>query len=125
MTNQEIIKKASELVSIKKLNGGAVSGEVGSVLVTESGNIYGGVSIDAPCGIGVCGEHTAIGNMLTGGETRIKKIVAVATEGILSPCGRCRELMYQVDKGNAETEVILSENKVMKLKDLLPEYWQK
>lgn len=124
MGNKELIQKARNLINIKNLNGGAISGEVGSVLITEDGNLYEGVSLDAPCGIGVCGEHTAIWNMLTKGEQKIKKIVAVATEGVLAPCGRCRELMYQVAKENAETEVILGENKIMKLKNLLPEYWQ-
>ena len=56
--------------------------------------------------------------------TRIEKIVAVCEEGVVPPCGRCRELMYQVDFANAETDVIVSENKVMRLKDLLPVYWQ-
>ena len=46
--------------------------------------------------------------MITGGESRIESIVAVDWDGsILSPCGRCRELVVQVDDGNAETRVIL------------------
>jgi cytidine deaminase len=124
MDNEEIIKKAKELVNIKKLNGEAIFGEVGSVLITEKGNFYEGISLHASCGIGTCAEHSAILKMLEKGETRIKKIVAVGAEGVYNPCGRCRELMYQVDKNNSETDVMLSNGNIVKLKDLLPNYWQ-
>lgn len=124
MKDGELIKKAKDLVKPKKLSREAVAGEVGSALITDKGNVYTGISLHASCGIGVCGEHTAIGNMLTNGETRIKKIVAVGAEGIYRPCGRCRELMYQVDLKNADTDVIIGENEIVKLKDLLPKYWQ-
>ncbi|MAG12476.1 cytidine deaminase [bacterium] len=124
MNNIDLVEKAKGLVNPKNLSGETVSGEVGSALVIAKGNVYTGVSIHASCGIGFCAEHTAIGSMLTDGETNIKKIVAVGEEGVLPPCGRCRELMYQVDLTNADTDIILGENKVAKLKDLLPEYWQ-
>jgi cytidine deaminase len=75
--------------------------------------------------MGFCAEHNAIGTMVTQGESRIHTIVAVDWDGsILSPCGRCREFIYQIDEGNAETRVILRENSVMTLKELLPEHWQ-
>jgi cytidine deaminase len=62
--------------------------------------------------------------MLTNGESRIEKIVALDGDGvILPPCGRCREIIYQVNNQNKEADIILK-NKVMKLKDLLPEIWQ-
>lgn len=124
MENEDLIQKAKKLVNIKKLNGETIFGEVGSILITEKGNLYEGVSLHASCGIGTCAEHTAILNMLAKGETRIIKIVAVGTEGVYNPCGRCRELMYQVDKNNSETEIILSDGNILKLKDLLLNYWQ-
>ena len=60
--------------------------------------------------------------MITAGESSIAKIVAVWGDGVvLPPCGRCREFMYQIDSSNlTNTEVILGENKVVKLKELLP-----
>ena len=122
MNNSDLIKKAKELVNPKKLSGATVSGEVGSALISAGGNVYTGVSIHASCGIGFCAEYTAIGNMLTNSETSIKTIVAVGASGVLSPCGRCRELMYQVDLTNSNTDVILGEDKILKLKELLPEY---
>jgi cytidine deaminase len=65
--------------------------------------------------------------MITAREYRIKSIVAVWKDEkgevyILAPCGRCREFMYQTNKENLDTDVILDRNKVVKLKDLLPYY---
>ena len=75
--------------------------------------------------MGFCAEHNAIGSMITAGESRIKKIVAVWKDKknkiyILHPCGRCREFMRQTNKQNMETEVILAKNRTVKLKELLP-----
>lgn len=124
MNDKELVAKATALVNPKKLVGETVVGEVGCALVTDKGNFYVGTSLHASCGIGVCGEHSAIFSMLTNGETRIERIVAVGSEGIYRPCGRCRELMYQVDIRNADTDVIIGDGEVVKLKDLLPKYWQ-
>jgi len=41
----------------------------------------------------------------------------------LSPCGRCRELIYQVDPGNAETRVLLPNDRVTTVRALLPDHW--
>ena len=46
-------------------------------------------------------------------------------EFILPPCGRCREFMYQINSDNLEADVIIGENKVIKLKKLLPHTWDK
>ena len=74
--------------------------------------------------IGFCAEHAAIAAMITAGETRIEKIVAVYCEGnrIVAPCGRCREFMYQIDSGNLETQVMLAKG-VVTLRELLPHIW--
>ena len=66
--------------------------------------------------------HKAVTNQ----EYQIKKIVAVTSNGkILPPCGRCRELIYEINEKNIDTDVIISKNKAVKLKELLPHIWQK
>src|SRR3989344_8018772 len=125
MNNDELIQKAKEITKLNKLSDEAVAGEVGSALITDKGNVYTGVSIHAACGIGFCAEHAAIADMLKHGESRISKIVALDGDGvILSPCGRCREIIFQINHKNTETEVIIGENKLVKIKKLLPERWQ-
>jgi cytidine deaminase len=60
--------------------------------------------------------------MITAGETAIARVVAISGNGkVLPPCGRCRELMYEIDPSNlTTTEVILGEDKTVRLNDLLP-----
>jgi cytidine deaminase len=119
--DNELIRRAKEVVIPRWLSDFVEVGVVGSALVTDKGNIYTGISISAACSVGFCAEHNAIGNMVTNGESKITSIVAVDCDGkILAPCGRCREFISQMDKGNGDTRVILS-NKVMTLRDLLPE----
>ncbi len=96
------------------------AGSVGAALLTEDGNIYTGICLDFACGIGFCAEHSAIAEMLKNREKVIKMIVATEKTRILPPCGRCREMMLQVDVKNRETDVIIAVDKIVKLKDLLP-----
>ncbi len=123
LTNKQLIQKAKSVVNPKEISEGISAGDVGCALISKNGNIYLGVSIHACCGIGFCAEHSAIAAMVTRGEYRIKKIVAVSSDGILPPCGRCRELMFQIDKKNLDTEIIVRKNKIVKLRNLLPERW--
>jgi cytidine deaminase len=97
---------------------------VGAALLTTKGNLYTGVNIDVACGIGFCAEHSAIAEMLKNRETQIEMIVAVNEEGILSPCGRCRELMFQINNENIHTKVYLSTEKYVTLDELLPIRWK-
>lgn len=125
MTNEELIEKAQAVINPRKITHGLDVGDVGCALLTNEGNLYLGVSIDAVAGIGFCAEHSAIAAMVTNGEQRISKIVAVLEDGrILPPCGRCREFMHQIDRSNIDcTEVILGNDKVVKLRDILPYTW--
>lgn len=124
MTNKELIEKAASVVNSKKI-GDYTIGDVGCALITDKNHLYLGVCIDVGSGMGFCAEHNAIGTMTTAREYKIKKIVAVWKDDkgetyVLPPCGRCREFMYQMDKGNLETEVVLGKNKTAKLSELLP-----
>jgi cytidine deaminase len=97
---------------------------VGAALLTTKGTLYTGVNIDVACGIGFCAEHSAIAEMLKNRETQIKMIVAVNEEGIIPPCGRCRELMFQINNENIHTKVYLSKEKYVTLDELLPIRWK-
>jgi cytidine deaminase len=123
--HQKLVDKAISVAKKVKLGNGCKSGDVGCALITGKGRIYTGVSIVADCGIGFCAEHGAIAAMITRGESRIISIVATDSTGrLLPPCGRCRELIFQVNNQNLGTEVILAGNKAVKLASLLPKRWQ-
>lgn len=105
-----------------KLKKNGEAGHVASALETINGAIYTGVCIDVPCSIGICAEQAAIAEMLKNGETQIKRIIAVYEDGsVLAPCGRCRELISQLNIKNEDTIVYVDKDKELKLKELLPE----
>jgi cytidine deaminase len=96
---------------------------VGAALETAGGKIYTGINLDLACGIGFCAEHSAVAEMLKARETVVKRIVAVNEERIVAPCGRCREMLVQVDPRNLDCEVLLPEGASASLRDLLPNAW--
>ena len=103
------------------------AGAVCAALLTEKGNIYTGVCIDTACSLGMCAERNAIANMITNGESHIKKIAAVMPDGKAGmPCGACREFMMQLDECAGEIEILCDyETKgTVKLKALLPDWWR-
>ena len=125
MNDGEMVTKAQSLAHTTKLTNDCSSGQVGCVLVTEKGNEFIGVSFYSASGLGTCAEHGAVQNMLAHGENHVKKIVAVRENGnILPPCGKCRELLFQVCRQNLETDVIIGKDKKLKLRELLPNRWQ-
>jgi len=102
------------------------AGSCGAALLAANGQVYTGICLDLACGIGFCAEHAAVAQMLKDRETRIIAVVATGDEGeIVPPCGRCRELMIQIDAANVDTDVILADDRVEKLHTLLPEHWLK
>jgi cytidine deaminase len=120
-SDAELIERARSVIRPRKVQGDFLVGDVGSALLSENGNVYVGVCIDTASGMGFCAEHSAIAAMVTAGELRIQRIVAVLEDGtILPPCGRCREFMLQIHADNIETQVILGKDKTVRLRELLP-----
>jgi cytidine deaminase len=102
--------------------------EVGAALRTRSGKIFTGVNLDAYLGrMAVCAEAVALGRAVVEvGDAGIDTIVAVRhpppgeadqTVAVVSPCGACRELIFDYDpkarvivpNGNAPAATPISE----------------
>lgn len=103
------------------------AGGVGAAILSDSGRIYTGVCVDTCSTLGICAERNAIFNMLTCGEDKIRRVLAVMDNGKTgAPCGACRELMVQLmpDKYR-DIEVMLdyANGRVVKLGELTPEWW--
>jgi cytidine deaminase len=123
-TDRELVDSAKALVGKFPLaEKWLTAGSVAAALRTKSGKVYTGICLDLSCGIGFCAEHAAIAEMLKARETEIVAIVAVNARGVLYPCGRCRELMLQVNATNKRTRVITPGNKTVALTKLLPRHW--
>lgn len=125
MSFEELYQAAKSVLNPRKLSRTAESGGVGAALLSDSGKVYLGVCIDVACSIGFCAEHAAAAAMVTVGENRVLKMVAVGADGeVLPPCGRCRELISQLHDGNMDTEVLVAEGVIVSLRELLPYDWR-
>ena len=124
MDFNDLLKIARATLNPRELSTSSYAGSVAAALLTDKGNIYRGVSIDTPCSMGFCAEHSAIAAMITAGENRIMKLVAVSdAHGIVPPCGRCREFINQIHEENIHCQVMLKD-KVVTINDLLPYSWK-
>jgi cytidine deaminase len=99
------------------------AGSVGAAIRTAGGNVYTGICIDVACGMGFCAEHAAVAEMLKHRESEIVAMVAVSGDAILPPCGRCRELVAQINPANMNCQVVLPGQRIVALRELLPEHW--
>ena len=125
MTFDELLTQARKICGGRQIARNAWVGSVSAALLSDKNNVYTGVCIDVCSGMGFCAEHAAIAAMITAGESRILKIVAVNEDKILSPCGRCREFISQINDNNMGTEVMISPGKIVRLRELLPFNWDK
>ena len=126
MTFDELYKKAYSVLNPRKLSEDAEAGGVGAALLTDNGNVYVGVCIDTACSMGFCAEHAAAAAMVTAGESRVVKMIAVGWDGhIMPPCGRCREFISQLHDENPDAEVMVKKDVVLTLRELLPYDWRR
>jgi len=119
-----LVAKAAALVGEFELTKPSITAAtVGAALETAGGMIYTGINLDLACGIGFCAEHSAVAEMLKTRETVVRRIVAVNAERIVAPCGRCREMLVQVDARNLDCEVLLPDGATATVRELLPSAW--
>ena len=71
--------------------------QVGAALLCEDGTVFTGCNIESasyPCGI--CGERTAASKAISEGHIKFKKIaIAGSSAQICTPCGLCRQFLYE------------------------------
>jgi cytidine deaminase len=96
---------------------------VGAALLTEDDKIFTGCNIESSSySLTICAERTAIFKAISEGERKFKAIaVAGDTEGFISPCGACRQVISDLC-GDIDVVLVNSKNetKVMKTSELLP-----
>lgn len=104
--DRELIAAASEAIRKRYRNDWQ---EVGAALRTRAGHLLTGVNLDAYLGrMAVCAEAVALGKAIADlGDVGIETIVAVRhpkpterdqTITVVSPCGACRELIFDYDR---------------------------
>ena len=107
--------------------------KVGAALLTKNGKIYQGANMECSSyGLAICAERVALVKALYDGEKEFEKIAVVGGHEdeltYTTPCGACRQFL--ADFG-VELEVIMGyeennkiEEKVFKLRELLPESFE-
>jgi cytidine deaminase len=124
MTDDDFIQAATRLAGEFRTSADCVAGGVAAALLTRKGNLYTGICVDTVCSLGSCAEYSAIADMLKARESEIETIVAVYGDAVAPPCGRCRELIRQVNDTNSKTRVIVARGRVAFLSELLPFGWK-
>lgn len=123
----ELYNAAKKVLNPRMVSSIIETGGVSAAIEAETGKIYVGVCVDSACSLGICAERNAIFNMITNGEYKIKKIIAINSEGkVIPPCGACRELMSQLmpsDYKKIEIMLDYEKCKIVTLGDLTPEWW--
>lgn len=98
--------------------------KVGAALISKDGQIFHGCNIEnASYSMTNCAERTALFKAYSDGITEFDTLVVTAdTEGPVSPCGACRQVISELC--DADMEVILTNLKGdvqrITVKDLLP-----
>ena len=121
MNFDDLYKIAKQNAKEIKLTNKSSYGKVAVALLTKNSNLYIGTCFKTTCNVGFCAEESAIAQMLRNNETEIIKLIAVYEDGeIISPCGKCREQMYQLNPQNLKCEILLKD-RITTLKELLPD----
>lgn len=124
---KELYNAAVAVLKPRKNSKRMEAGGVAAAAESGSGKIYTGVCVDGACTLGICAERNAVFNMITNGESVIRRVVAVNWDGkVIPPCGACRELMTQFMPDNYRSIEILIDyetERIVQLGELTPERW--
>lgn len=82
--------------------------QVGAAVLTSNDHVFLGCNVEnASYGLTNCAERTAIFKAVSEGDTEIKAIAVVGdTEGPISPCGACRQVIAEF--ATDETKIYLA-----------------
>ena len=68
---------------------------VGAAVLTEDGNIFVGCNVEnASYGLAICAERNAIASAIAAGKRKFVA-VAIAATPLASPCGACRQFIFE------------------------------
>ena len=132
MRRYKVTERDKKLIEIglrvleENFDDGVYHHTVGCAVLCKNGKVYKGVNCD---GIhGSCAEYVTIGAAISAGEREFDTIVAVhekSLNGVLSPCGNCRQMMVEYCP---DIKVIVNDENgnliKVKARDLLPFAWK-
>ena len=94
MTNKELFLKAKE--AMENAYTPFSHFNVGAALLSEDDEVFTGCNIEnSSLGATICAERTACVKAVSTGTRRFKKIAVVCHDGAVTPCGICRQFLYE------------------------------
>ena len=124
---REMLEAARAVWNGRQVSEYVSCGEVAAAVRSKSGKIYTGICVDTCSTLGICAERNAIFNMITNGEHRISRVLALMSDGrVGAPCGACRELMTQLmpeDYAGIRILTDLETGREVTLGELTPQWW--
>lgn len=121
------MKKEDLIEMAKKARGNALAPysqfRVGAALLTTEGKVFTGCNIESvSSGLSLCAERVALAKAVSEGHQDFKKLVLVAdSQGVCSPCGSCRQALYEFNPAMSILMVNLKgEGKETFIRKLLP-----
>ncbi len=124
---KEMFQAAKAVQNGRQISDYVDAGGVAATILSSSEKIYVGVCVDTCATLGICAERNAIFNMITNGEQKIEKVLAIMPNGKSgAPCGACRELMVQLMPNSyQEIEVLMDfeTEEIVTLGELTPKWW--
>jgi cytidine deaminase len=98
--------------------------QVGAALLAKDGKVFHGCNIEnASYGMTNCAERTALFKAYSEGVTKFDTLVVVAdTDGPVSPCGACRQVISELCEPDMEVILTNLKGDVQRtlVKELLP-----
>ena len=124
---RELYQAAKAVQNPRDISERISAGGVAAAIESAGGKIYTGVCIDTSSSLGICAERNAMFKMITNGENKIRRVLAIMPDGKTgAPCGACREFMAQLMIGKYESVEIMLDyehEKVVTLAELTPDWW--
>jgi len=97
---------------------------VGAAILTQTGKVYSGCNVEnAAYPEGTCAEAGAIAAMVRDGETQIQDIYVIGHgEGLVTPCGGCRQKIREFSSAQTVIHVCGAEGvrQSFTMNELLP-----
>ncbi len=100
---------------------------VGAAVLTKSGKVFVGCNVEnASFGLTICAERAAVCAMVAAGEREIVAVaVATGTDRPTSPCGACRQVLFEFAPRRGSMQVVLAgtrpKARLRSLDELLPD----
>lgn len=134
MNVEELVKSAIDAMKLSKVHFSGTDA-VGAVVLTNRGMIYPGAYIAGRVGyLSRHAEDTAFTNAVLNQDLNIVAIAIVSkkdegTDNFCSPCGVCRELIWEyAQENNYDIDVIMANPNgkyiIRKISELMPYPWK-